>query len=68
LAERTAFVAIEGADLVDFIAGHTTRRLGCDGELQWINVARQNGAGVAGQLMTIGMWEDTRVMCTSVDA
>jgi hypothetical protein len=39
LTERAAFVAIDDGDLVGFVAGHKTRRLGCDGELQWINVA-----------------------------
>jgi ribosomal protein S18 acetylase RimI-like enzyme len=72
LPDRAAFVAIEGADLVGFVAGHMTRRLGCDGELQWINVARENrGLGVAGQLMTkIGLWfvaQNARRICVNVD-
>ena len=72
LPARTVFVAIEGSDLVGFVAGHKTRRLGCDGELQWINVAKEKrGMGVAGQLMTkIGMWfvaQDARRICVNVD-
>ena len=72
LTARTAFVAVDGRDLVGFVAGHKTRRFGCDGELQWINVARQRRSlGIAGQLMTkIGMWFvalDARRICVNVD-
>jgi hypothetical protein len=58
LSARTAFVAIDGSDLVGFVAGHKTRRLGCDGELQWINVVKERrGLGVAAGLMTmIAAW------------
>jgi len=72
LSARAAFVAIDGSSLVGFVAGHKTRRLGCDGELQWINVAKERrGLGVASQLMTkIGMWfvaQDARRICVNVD-
>jgi len=58
LPERSVFVAIDGSDLVGFVAGHKTRRFGCDGELQWINVAEERrGLGVANRLMIeIGRW------------
>lgn len=109
LPARAAFVALDGAELVGFVAGHRTRRLGCDGELQWINVAEERrGQGIADRLMArIGawfveqgayrvcvnvapentvarglyrrwgaqplndhwmVWEDSRAMCTQVDA
>jgi GNAT superfamily N-acetyltransferase len=58
LAERAAFVAVEDGRIVGFVAGHRTRRLGCDGELQWINVeSSSRGQGIAGGLMdAIGAW------------
>jgi len=58
LPERAAFVALDGAELVGFVAGHRTRRFGCDGELQWINVAEESrGRGIADRLMAkIGAW------------
>ena len=72
LPARTAFVAIDGSDLVGFVAGHKTRRLGCDGELQWINVVKERrGLGVAAGLMTmIATWfaaQDERRTCVNVD-
>jgi ribosomal protein S18 acetylase RimI-like enzyme len=72
LTARTAFVAIDGSDLVGFVAGHKTRRFGCHGELQWINVVREKrGLGTADQLMTkIGTWfvaQDARRICVNVD-
>jgi GNAT superfamily N-acetyltransferase len=72
LTARAAFVAMDGNDLVGFVAGHRTHRLKCDGELQWINVVRERrGLGVGGQLMTqIGTWfvdQDARRICVNVD-
>jgi ribosomal protein S18 acetylase RimI-like enzyme len=52
LTSRVGYVASEGDSLVGFIAGHLTRRYGCDGELQWINVIPQlRGGDVAAQLL-----------------
>jgi GNAT superfamily N-acetyltransferase len=52
LADRAAFVAIDNGTLVGFVAGHRTRRHGCDGELQWIDVMQENrGRGIAGGLL-----------------
>jgi len=52
LPERTAFVAVEDEQVVGFVAGHRTTRLGCDGELQWINVPQEKrGRGIAGLLI-----------------
>ena len=53
LPERAVFVAVDGNELVGFVAAHRTRRFGCDCELQWINVApERRGPGIADQLMT----------------
>src|SRR3954469_11105485 len=38
LRPRACYVAIIDETLGGFVAGHLTRRYGCDGELQWINV------------------------------
>ena len=38
LAPRVMFVAVENDSIGGYIAGHLTRRYGCDGELQWIYV------------------------------
>src|SRR5260370_22611138 len=58
LPTRTAFVAEAGGSVVGFVSGHRTMRYRRDGELQWINVAReQRGRGVAGLLLeTISAW------------
>jgi hypothetical protein len=36
LAERVAFVALDGDVVVGLVAGHGTKRFGCDGELEWM--------------------------------
>ncbi len=52
LPPRAAFVAVDNGSIVGFIAGHLTRRYGCDGELQWIDVDRDHrGRGIAGELL-----------------
>jgi GNAT superfamily N-acetyltransferase len=58
LSARAAFVAVDNDAVVGFVAGHRTRRYGCDGELEWINVAgERRGAGIAGQLLAmIAVW------------
>ena len=72
LPARVAFVAIDGTELVGFVAGHRTRRLGCDGELEWINVAEDRRAsGIAYRLMAkIGAWfveQAALRICVDVD-
>jgi GNAT superfamily N-acetyltransferase len=48
------YVAEDGAAIAGFIAGHLTRRFGCDGELQWINVAREyRRRGISSGLMRV---------------
>jgi ribosomal protein S18 acetylase RimI-like enzyme len=54
LAARAVFVAVDGDQVAGFVAGHRTRRFGCDAELEWINVApEQRGRGIAGQLLVV---------------
>jgi hypothetical protein len=38
LAPRVGFVCVDGEQIVGLVAGHLTRRFGCDGELEWISV------------------------------
>lgn len=48
--DRTILIAEDGGTPVGFVAGHRTRRFGCDGELQWINVdSVSRGAGGLGR-------------------
>ena len=52
LTPRIIFVAEDKQKVIGFIAGHLTTRLGCNGELEWINViteCRKNG--VASELL-----------------
>ena len=52
-AERVTFVALDGDGVVGLVAGHRTKRFGCDGELEWIDVAKEyRGWGIAEGLMT----------------
>lgn len=52
LQPRASFVALENEGLLGLIAGHLTRRFGCDGELEWISVrAEYRGRGIAGELL-----------------
>jgi ribosomal protein S18 acetylase RimI-like enzyme len=54
LPTRAVFVAVDNGQVVGFVAGHRTRRYGCDAELEWINVApEQRGRGIAGQLLAV---------------
>lgn len=72
LMPRVIYVAIEGNSLVGFIAGHMTRRYGCDGELEWINVApASRGSGVASKLLELlaGWFAEQNAfsICVNVD-
>lgn len=69
---RTILIAEDGAALVGFVAGHRTRRYGCDGELEWINVARESrGRGIGEMLVReIGGWfvaQGARRICVDVN-
>jgi ribosomal protein S18 acetylase RimI-like enzyme len=58
LAERVAFVALDEDAVVGLVAGHRTKRFGCDGELEWIDVAKEcRGQGIAdGLMVTMMAW------------
>src|SRR5205814_1119430 len=72
LAPRVVLVAEGGKDIVGFIAGHLTRRFGCDGELEWLDVvAEARRGGVAGDLLrALATWFEgcqARRICVDVD-
>src|SRR5687767_2471500 len=41
LLPRATWVALQHDAPIGYIAGHLTRRFGCEGELQWIYVVRE---------------------------
>jgi len=52
LQGHTAFVADLDGAVVGFIAGHSTTRHGCQGELEWIDVVQAHRRhGIAGQMI-----------------
>ena len=54
LAPRAAFVALHADVVVGYIAGHLTRRHGCDGEVQYLFVGpHYRRTGVATQLLRL---------------
>lgn len=64
-------MAVDDGVVIGFISGHRTRRLDCDGEVQWLNVAiHKRGLGVADQLIArIGAWffeQHARRVCVNV--
>jgi GNAT superfamily N-acetyltransferase len=51
LRPRASFVGLDCQRVVGLIAGHLTRRFGCDGELEWVSVRHEyRGRGVAVEL------------------
>lgn len=58
LKPRVGYVAVKNEAVVGLIAGHLTQRHGCDGELEWIDVAaEQRGSGIAaGLLQCLAKW------------
>jgi ribosomal protein S18 acetylase RimI-like enzyme len=72
LEPRVIYVALEGAALVGFIAGHLTRRYSCDGELEWIDViAERRRSGIASELLCrLAAWfveQKAPRICVDVD-
>jgi GNAT superfamily N-acetyltransferase len=72
LAPRVIYVAEEGTSMAGFIAGHLTRRYGCDGELQWIFVVPEQRGGAIAQLLLrrLAAWfldQRARRICVDVD-
>lgn len=69
---RTILIAEDEGTVAGFVAGHRTRRYGCDGELEWINVARDSrGRGIGAMLIReIGAWfvaQGARRICVDVE-
>ena len=58
LKPRVIYVALEDDVIVGFIAGHLTRRYGCQGELEWINVisGRRRNAVASQLLRRLAAW------------
>jgi len=72
LMPRVMYVALERDSLVGFIAGHLTRRYGCAGELEWINVnTPSRGGGIASELLRrLAAWfteQKASRICVDVD-
>ena len=54
LRPRVSFIGLERELIVGLIAGHLTKRFGCDGEREWISVrSRYRNRGVASQLIRL---------------
>lgn len=52
LAPRTGYVAEVDGEVVGYVAGHLTRRFGCDGEIQYLFVASAlRRRGIARELL-----------------
>ena len=72
LPQRILYVATEEDSIVGFIAGHFTQRLGCDGELQWLNVisAYQRKGIASGLTKLLAAWfveQKIFRICVNVD-
>jgi ribosomal protein S18 acetylase RimI-like enzyme len=71
-ASRVGFVCVDGDEVVGLIAGHLTRRFGCDGELEWVSVSlAYRGQKIAsGLLLKLAEWfvaQGARFICVDVD-
>jgi GNAT superfamily N-acetyltransferase len=72
LAPRVGFVCVDGDEVVGLIAGHLTRRFGCDGELEWISVSlayrgQKIGSGLLSRLAEWFVAQGARFICVDVD-
>ncbi len=57
LRPRAAFLCLDDERVVGLVAGHLTRRFGCEGELEWVSVrASHRGRGIAQELLR-RQWE-----------
>jgi GNAT superfamily N-acetyltransferase len=71
LAPRVAYVATNGDTVVGLVAGHLTTRHGCDGELEWVDIAGDHRRkGIAyGLLRKLAAWfvkHDANKVCVDV--
>jgi GNAT superfamily N-acetyltransferase len=72
LAPRVIIVAVADSQIAGFIAGHLTRRFGCDGELEWLNVipARRRSGIAEGLLRALAKWfvdQNAKRVCVDAD-
>jgi GNAT superfamily N-acetyltransferase len=72
LMPRVVYVSVESGSVVGLVAGHLTRRYGCDGELQWIDVIPKcRGTGIAFKLLSrLAQWfaeQEASRICVNVD-
>ena len=72
LHASACFVAMQGERVVGPIAGHLTRRFGCEGELQWISIRPEfRGIGIASRLLCLlAEWflsHNARRICVDVE-
>lgn len=72
LAPRAAFVALQDGRVVGYVAGHRSRRFECDGEVQYLYVARElRRRGVATKLLRLlAQWfheNGATKICVNVD-
>ena len=71
LPPRVMWIAARGQAPIGYVAGHLTRRFGCDGELQWIYVVPEHRrTGVASTLLRLlADWfveQEARRVCVDV--
>src|SRR6266566_3092333 len=62
LPPRVVLLASANDIILGFIAGHLTRRFGCDGEVEWLNVipARRRTGVAAALFHALATWFGTR--------
>jgi GNAT superfamily N-acetyltransferase len=71
LSPRTGFVALDGDQLIGYVAGHLTTRHRCDGEIQYLFVApshRRRGVATA-LVRLLAEWfvsHDARKICIAI--
>ena len=71
LLARAMWMASDGRSPIGYVAGHLTRRFGCDGELQWIYVVppyrrTQIGSKLLGFLAEWFLEHEARRICVDV--
>ena len=71
LLPRAMWVALQGDAPIGYVAGHLTRRFGCDGELQWIYVVPEHrrtqvGSQLLGRLAQWFVDHHARYVCVDV--
>jgi|ERR1022692_176318 ribosomal protein S18 acetylase RimI-like enzyme len=72
LMPRVMYAAFETENMAGFIAGHLTQRLGCNGELEWIDTIQEyRNRGIAsGLLRLLAAWfveQKSLRVCIDVD-